>query len=405
MLAVICIALSKSVKMYKPSTFRNLNLDCARGVASLLVLAGHLRAFVFVDYSNLASTGWISKLFYMLTGLGHQSVMIFFVLSGFLITQSIQSSVMQGQWSWRTYGINRLIRLWVVLIPTLLLTLFWDSLGKTLTGSSYYSGLMYTMYNSGPQVGVTEASYHLATFLQNIFFLQTITAPTYGTNGPLWSLANEFWYYVIFPLAYLLFVKATTLTHRLLLLIILTAIVMWLPFDLLLLGGVWLLGYLAVLIYKQPFIQWLCGNFWYLACTVLIFMVTIGASRVGRLAGLWGDGAVGFTFFLVMLGLLHYEINHSLYRNISAFFSRISYTLYLTHFPFLSFLICVLLKNQRYPFNAIGMLLYSGLLIASIIYAYIMYRLFEHNTPKVRNFLVTYIAAKKVSHGLKSETI
>lgn len=381
------------------------NLDFARGMAALLVLGGHLRAFVFLTYEGMSNPGIVGKFFYFFTGLGHQAVMIFFVLSGFLITQSIQNSVKKGQWSWRIYAISRLTRLWVVLIPALLLTLFWDSLGKALTGSVYYNGLMYTVYNSGPKAGVTEASYHLATFLQNIFFLQTITAPTYGTNGPLWSLANEFWYYVIFPLAYLLFVKATTLTHRLLLLIILAAVVMWLPFDLLLLGGVWLLGYLAVLLYKQPFLQRLCGNFWYLACTVLIFMVTIGASRVGRLAGLWGDGAVGFTFFLVMLGLLHYEINHSLYRNISAFFSKISYTLYLTHFPFLSFLMCVLLKNQRYPLNTTGMLLYSGLLAASILYAYIMYRLFEHNTPKVRNFLATYIAAKKVSHGLKSETI
>lgn len=366
------------------------NLDFARGMAALLVLGGHLRAFVFLTYGEASNPGIIGKLFYFLTGLGHQAVMIFFILSGFLITQSIQNSVRKGQWSWQGYTINRLTRLWVVLLPALFMTLLWDSLGKVLTDSNYYNGALWTTYNSGPRLGLTEATYSLFTLFQNIFFLQTITVPTYGTNGPLWSLANEFWYYVIFPLAYLLFVKATTLTHRLLLLIILTAVVMWLPFDLLLLGGVWLLGYLAVLIYKQPFIQRLCGNFWYLACTVLIFMVTIGASRVGRLVGLWGDGAVGFTFFLVMLGLLHYEINHYLYRNISAFFSKISYTLYLTHFPFLSFLICVLLKNQRYAFNTTGIILYLILFSVSILYAFIMFKLFENNTSKVRHLISNY---------------
>jgi hypothetical protein len=34
----------------------------------------------------------------------------------------------------------------------------------------------------------------------NAFFLQTIAGPTFGSNGPLWSLAYEWWYYVLFPL-------------------------------------------------------------------------------------------------------------------------------------------------------------------------------------------------------------
>ena len=34
----------------------------------------------------------------------------------------------------------------------------------------------------------------------NIFFLQGIYTPTFGTDGALWSLANEFWYYLLFPL-------------------------------------------------------------------------------------------------------------------------------------------------------------------------------------------------------------
>ena len=36
-------------------------------------------------------------------------------------------------------------------------------------------------------------------FLGNAAFLQRILVPELGTNGPLWSLANEFWYYLLFP--------------------------------------------------------------------------------------------------------------------------------------------------------------------------------------------------------------
>ena len=37
-------------------------------------------------------------------------------------------------------------------------------------------------------------------FAGNALFLQTILVPVLGTNGPLWSLAYEFWYYAVFPL-------------------------------------------------------------------------------------------------------------------------------------------------------------------------------------------------------------
>jgi peptidoglycan/LPS O-acetylase OafA/YrhL len=41
----------------------------------------------------------------------------------------------------------------------------------------------------------------LGNFLGNLLFLQTILCETFGSNGPLWSLANEFCYYVLFPVS------------------------------------------------------------------------------------------------------------------------------------------------------------------------------------------------------------
>lgn len=123
----------------------------------------------------------------------------------------------------------------------------------------------------------------------------------------------------------------------------------------------------------------------------MLFGWVLNASRVERLVGIWGDYLVGFTFFLVLLGLLHYKIDNVLYRHIATFFSKISYTLYLTHYSFLYFPICLMLKGQRYPFAAKGIVLYLILFSASILYAYIMYQLFEKNTPKVRDFLLKHV--------------
>jgi hypothetical protein len=64
---------------------RLVHLDCLRGLAALLVVVEHLRAFLFVPFPQVVSPGVITKAFYLVTGLGHQAVMIFFVLSGFLV--------------------------------------------------------------------------------------------------------------------------------------------------------------------------------------------------------------------------------------------------------------------------------------------------------------------------------
>ena len=63
----------------------------------------------------------------------------------------------------------------------------------------FRSGQFAAAWGSGPNA----AHPYSATFwtlLGNVFFLQTLTTPVWGSNGPLWSLAYEFWYYVCFPL-------------------------------------------------------------------------------------------------------------------------------------------------------------------------------------------------------------
>jgi peptidoglycan/LPS O-acetylase OafA/YrhL len=73
--------------MLKPS--RLDHLDLLRGLAAFLVLAGHLRAYVFQSFPEIDKAGAqlsaFVKAFYFATGLGHQAVMIFFALSGFLV--------------------------------------------------------------------------------------------------------------------------------------------------------------------------------------------------------------------------------------------------------------------------------------------------------------------------------
>src|SRR5262245_35366269 len=91
-------------------------LDLIRGLAACAVAGCHLRNLFFQDYQQLRSPNSLCKAFYFFTSLGHQAVIVFFVLSGFVICNSIRGSFQNGNWSWRTYLMSRLSRLWVVLL-------------------------------------------------------------------------------------------------------------------------------------------------------------------------------------------------------------------------------------------------------------------------------------------------
>ncbi|HXJ14034.1 MAG TPA: acyltransferase family protein, partial [Candidatus Limnocylindrales bacterium] len=173
------------------------SFDLIRAVAAFAVMIGHLRTFFFVDFQHLQSKSFALEFLYFLTGFGHQAVIVFFVLSGFLISSTILRSHILGKWSWRYYAVNRATRLYVVLLPGLLLGFFWDRLGSWLfAAKGIYA---HALSDLGPSVPLNNLT--TGNFLGNLFFLQTILCETFGSNGPLWSLSNEFWYYVLFPLA------------------------------------------------------------------------------------------------------------------------------------------------------------------------------------------------------------
>jgi len=117
-------------------------LDLVRGLAALLVLGEHWRNLFFVDYPQLPAHKLLWALPYVLTGAGHQAVVIFFVLSGYLISGSIFRALKRDQWSWASYMTHRVVRLWVVLLPGLLLCAAFDTLGLHLHRAPLvYAGL------------------------------------------------------------------------------------------------------------------------------------------------------------------------------------------------------------------------------------------------------------------------
>ena len=196
----------------KPMKQRDAALDLVRGVSALAVMLGHLRAFLLVDFGGVPAPGLLTKVFYFATGLGHEAVMVFFVLSGYFVGGSVLAGLGKGSFRWGGYAAARLTRLWMVLFPALILTLAADWVGQRANPAAYAGGLNH-VFKSGP-TPVEPAALGPLAFLGNLFFVQTVAVPVYGSNGPLWSLANEFWYYLVFPLLAVSVWRLTRRTHR-----------------------------------------------------------------------------------------------------------------------------------------------------------------------------------------------
>jgi peptidoglycan/LPS O-acetylase OafA/YrhL len=374
------------------------SLDLLRGLAALLVLAGHLRSYIFLDLAQAGvESGIPVKVFYFVTGLGHQSVIIFFGLSGFLVGGKALDNILRNRFSWPRYLLRRLTRLWIVIIPTLLLTLLLDRIGLELTHGIGYDGRYYDLYSSGPH-NAAGVDHSLVAAIGNLVFLQTISVPRFGSNIPIWSLANEFWYYVVFPLAAWIGLARVPAVGRALGLAILLTLVMMLPGWILAYGAIWVAGAAAAWCSSRPALS---GFFRAVSVRIsaaaLLFVAMVAKSpSFGP-----GDLAFGIAVALTLPVIAHLPNLNGKWAGVARASSEVSYTLYLTHFPLLTLIVLAGFAPVRWPPNLLAAGIYTGLMSAAIVWAIAIWWCFERNTDRVYSLLISKLASMEVA-SLKS---
>jgi peptidoglycan/LPS O-acetylase OafA/YrhL len=366
-----------------------IHLDMARGLAALTVFIGHLRSFVFVGYGDLGTHGPVDTLVWIVTGFGHQAVMMFFVLSGFLITKSILIDDNTRGFSWPIYLIKRLTRLWTVLLPCLILTACWDRLGIFVSGSKFYDGVLYPAYNSGPNIETGGASWTAWTFLQNLLFLQTITSPVFGSNGPLWSLANEFWYYLLFPLLYISITRRQDLMCSAINVAVFLTIGVFIGKYMMLSGLIWLAGAVSYIAYERAWCMELCRSRGAVFGALGLFLISLATSKTTLGTEYTRDVFIGFAAAALVLVLANRDDDGSaLYNKLARMLADNSYTIYLVHFPFMAFLINVTLANRRFDASLTGYILFISIGICTLLYCHAIYLLFERQTDNIKKYII-----------------
>jgi peptidoglycan/LPS O-acetylase OafA/YrhL len=381
-----------------PGESPSVHLDALRGFAAFSVLLNHLRDALFVDYEAIARHNPLTSAAYLASGLGRQSVIVFFVLSGYLVGGSVLRSVGSGSWSWRAYLLARLSRLYVVLLPALLLGGALDWLGMHMAGTeAVYSG------NSGMHALVINVHSVLTwpILAANGLFLQTIQlpglgpnpVPTFGSNGALWSLSYEFWYYLAFPLLVFLLARSQSSKMRVLSCLGLLAWGWFVGLNIFLLGLTWLMGALITFLPAFP-----ARRRWTRGLAIVLSLVLFGAGLVESklLGSLPSDLVLGLAVTAMIWVTLHCATAPvpAFYVHMARRAAHSSYTLYLVHLPMLIFLKATLDLPRAYP-GWHAYLVGAGVLAAIVLYAQLVYEAFEKNTDRVRRWIRPYVMGRR----------
>lgn len=337
-------------------------LDWMRFTAAFAVLGVHARAFTFLPYAKLPAQqqniGSIA--FFGLTRIGEEAVLLFFVLSGFLVGGKLIERVRTGKFDLLSYATDRATRIWVPLIPAVFL--------------------------SALVIAPRHLSSTLVSAVGTLVGLQGSLVQGLASNGPFWTLAYEIWFYVlggaIATLVCIPRFKYPAFATAVFAFIVLSALQPHYVFC-------WALGAIAY--------EWRPTKnktpFWILSLILIgmgAYQIEFGRHGIEYIASSMGSATADVLFSsgcAVLLSLLATSYSptrgfavtmYSVGRPLAAF----SYTLYLTHYPIL------VLIDRVYPerdaISIYSVMLWFGKLSVCMVMALCIYFLFERNTGAIR---------------------
>jgi peptidoglycan/LPS O-acetylase OafA/YrhL len=303
-----------------PKAF-SVYLDMVRFTAACLVYLYH------------SNQRWLVEPVLPASHYGHSSVIVFFVLSGYVIAYI--TATKEGEW--QDYTASRLSRVFSVAAPAVALTIVLDAIGRQLVPAAY--GYPFDWF------GVRILASLL--MLDEAWFV-SITA---FSNVPYWSICYESWYYVAFGI--LTFLPRSRAWPLLIL------VALALGPKIVLLAPVWAMG---VLLYRWRALAEISERLgWMLALSSMACIIMFHWFGVEEIAGSWFKSLVGkerfeqFSFSRFFIGdyllgplvMLHFAGVRRVAARMSGLllpierpvktFAAYTFTLYLLHQPLFLF--------------------------------------------------------------------
>ena len=360
-------------------------LDVFRGVAALLVVAGHSREYA-ARFSGLNPSGssMLEKLVLAPTSLAMEAVAVFFVLSGFLVGGQLLRQNREGRFSWSGFLVKRLTRLWTVLLPGLLVTwILWIAV-------SPWSLEALPSEQSGLKVALCNAAY-----------LQGAWCAYFSNNASLWSLSYEFWFYVVFAAASVAFFSASRgrIAVALINVTVLTLAVFLFGISLLYLIPAWLIGVVVAWLSERANPLRKAVGTWpwaSLALSMVLLCVGFAMSNLLHLNRIALTCLIALPSALVIFSMLFVQHEPAFFRQgISAGvrFGHWSFSIYVYHLPLVIALLTV--------FQHTGLITRFGLPVTTYVTLTLvlpvtvaLWWLTERHTDKVRSWVTHALALR-----------
>ncbi|MBV0913468.1 acyltransferase family protein [Anianabacter salinae] len=366
-------------------------LDMARWVAAAVVFVSHLRGPLFLGYGDIAAeVGPGIKIWYFVTGLHAEAVIVFFVLSGFLVGGVALGRVRTGRFDAPDYAAARIARLFVPFLPAVALTLLLDSIGAHALSASGFWDHSHPMLAEKIATAPFETLLDLRTVLGNVAMLQTIVVEPIGSNQPLWTISLEFWFYAVFGV--LALGLATSAAPRWALVAVSAVMAVVLGTVFLVYFALWAIGALLALVGRPRRIPWLAA--------FLLFLGIVAAARLFQSVTDAGEGlrtakniVVALSFALLLActrGRQLWLIER--FGPLNRWLADFSYSLYLVHYPVMLFVLAILsevfgltaIRNGYHPNDPQGLVVYAGVLVAVYAVAWGFAQMTERRTAPVR---------------------
>jgi peptidoglycan/LPS O-acetylase OafA/YrhL len=216
-------------------------------------------------------------------------------------------------------------------------------------------------------------------------------APTYGSNGPLWSLANEFWYYLVFPLAAAALFVSSPLWQRLAVAATAVVLALILPWIMVLLGLIWVAGAAAHHLSLEPRLRPYFGR--------LIYVIAATGFVAGCIVLRANDLLLGLAWAALLPGLAVLSPMGGIYAWLAGRLADISYTLYATHFPLLAFLWFTAIAPVQWSPGPKSLALGLASLVLTLGYATAVWWCFERNTARIRTAMLRRLERPRSADG------
>jgi peptidoglycan/LPS O-acetylase OafA/YrhL len=167
-----------TINLDRNSNDSSITLDFLRALAAQMVCVGHALNFFGVgDALKPPQFPYMQNI----------GVLLFFVMSGFLITATLVQKSRNPRYYFSNYFIDRFARIYSGLLPALMLIVVVDGVTILVTSDP----VVITFYN-------------LKTFVANLAMMEVyrgvsrgmLTWGSFGTAAPLWTLAIEFQIYM-----------------------------------------------------------------------------------------------------------------------------------------------------------------------------------------------------------------